>query len=561
MRLIPFLCAAALTLLPLQTLAEGRSIIVLDASGSMWGQIDGRPKLEIARDALAEVLASIPENTELGLIAYGHREKGSCDDIELIVPPAAGTAQAITDAAAHLQFLGKTPLTESVRRAAAELKSTEEKATVILITDGIETCAADPCALGLELEASGVDFTAHVVGFGLTEAEGQQVACLATNTGGQYITAADLAGLTMALQSVVIEAAPAPDPAPDPAPEPAPDPVPEPDPTPAALTVNFAPTVLLAPSIAKPDDSATVAWEIHAINADGTTGERLTTEYERPKIFFAPGRYRLITTLDQLITESDLTLTADTLAAPEIVLNGARLTVTAKSSPESAPNDEAALNFTTASGINTTGYGTTTVYLPAGDVTVTGTIDQASASETLTLAAGTVVDHDMIIAFGLAVVNAYYVEGVLMENTQHGVEIYQAKKALDGSRNRLTTSYGPDAEVDLPPGDYVTVVTQGAASAEVPFTVIAGERVEVAVILNAGVLAITAPGANSIEAFVAKADINGFRAQVGFDYATEASFTLPAGDYLIEAVQGEAKVQGTASVKAGERTEITLTLP
>jgi Ca-activated chloride channel family protein len=87
-----------------------------------------------------------------------------------------------------MKFLGKTPLTEAVRRAAAELKSTEEKATVILITDGIETCEADPCALGAELEASGVDFTAHVVGFGLTaEEEGKAVACLAENTGGKYI--------------------------------------------------------------------------------------------------------------------------------------------------------------------------------------------------------------------------------------------------------------------------------------------------------------------------------------------------------------------------------------
>ena len=178
------LCAAPV-------LAEGKSIIVLDASGSMWGQIEGRPKLEIAREALGTVLSSMDPETEIGLMAYGHREKGSCEDIELVVPPAAGTAAAITDAANKMQFLGKTPLTEAVRRAAAELRSTEEKATVILITDGIETCEADPCALGAELEASGVDFTAHVVGFGLTEEEGKAVACLAENTGGKYIQASD----------------------------------------------------------------------------------------------------------------------------------------------------------------------------------------------------------------------------------------------------------------------------------------------------------------------------------------------------------------------------------
>lgn len=542
MKLASLVFAAALTLLPALSLAEGRSIIVLDASGSMWGQIDGRAKLEIAREALSEVLQSIPADTELGLIAYGHREKGSCADIELIVPPARGTAQAISDAAAKMQFLGKTPLTDSVRQAAAELRSTEAKATVILITDGIETCAADPCALGQELEASGVDFTAHVVGFGLTEEEGQQVACLATNTGGQYITAADLAGLTMALQSVVIEAPPAPE-------------------LPVALEVNFAPTVLLAPGKTKPEDSSSVAWEIHVLNPDGTTGERLTTEYNDPRTFFEPGTYRLVTLLDTVRIESDLTLTADALAAPEIILNAARLILHPKASEGGAVNASAALNFTTASGLDTTSYGSSRIYLPAGEVTVKGTIGGASASETLTLTAGQQLERDFIIASGLAVVDGYYVEGMLMENTQHSVEIYEAKKALDGSRNRLTTNYGPAAQFELPAGDYVVVVSQGAALAEVPFTVKTGERVDVSVILNAGILAVTAPGANSIEVFEAKADINGYRKQVGFDYAAEASFTLPEGDYLIEVAQGGAKAEATASVKKGERSDVSLALP
>ena len=67
--------------------AADRAIIVLDASGSMWGQIDGKPKVDIARETLRTVLQSVPADMELGLMAYGHREKGSCEDIELVVPP------------------------------------------------------------------------------------------------------------------------------------------------------------------------------------------------------------------------------------------------------------------------------------------------------------------------------------------------------------------------------------------------------------------------------------------------------------------------------------------
>ena len=57
-------------------LAADRAIIVLDASGSMWGQIDGRPKVEIARETLRTVPQSVPADMELGLMAYGHRRKG-----------------------------------------------------------------------------------------------------------------------------------------------------------------------------------------------------------------------------------------------------------------------------------------------------------------------------------------------------------------------------------------------------------------------------------------------------------------------------------------------------
>ncbi|HEX5693103.1 MAG TPA: VWA domain-containing protein, partial [Arenimonas sp.] len=191
-----------------------QAIIVLDASGSMWGQIDGKPKLEIARETLATVLKDTPPDMALGLMAYGHREKGNCDDIELVVPVRAGSAGDIAAAASKMKFLGMTPLSDAVAKAANELRFTEQKATVILITDGLETCKADPCALGKELEESGVDFTAHVVGFGLSAEEGKQVACLAENTGGSYLAANDADGLAAALTRTVVEAPPEP-PAPE----------------------------------------------------------------------------------------------------------------------------------------------------------------------------------------------------------------------------------------------------------------------------------------------------------------------------------------------------------
>ena len=175
-------------------------MVVMDSSGSMWGQIDGKSKRDIAREAVRSMVASNPDIGSAGLIAYGHRRKGDCKDIELLRSPGATTP--LPDVVDKLVPVGKTPLTAAVETAANAMKIEETRATVILVTDGIETCDADPCAAGASLEARGVDFTAHVIGFGLSADEGRQVACLAEQTGGKYIEASNAGELADALSTV-----------------------------------------------------------------------------------------------------------------------------------------------------------------------------------------------------------------------------------------------------------------------------------------------------------------------------------------------------------------------
>ena len=192
----------------------GTTMLVLDASGSMWGQIQGRTKIDIAREAVGNMLQAWPRNQQLGLMAYGHRSKGDCADIEVLRQPGVLDAAAVQKTVNGLQPKGMTPITASVRMAAEQLKYTERKAAVILVSDGEETCQADPCALGAELEKLGVDFTAHVVGFDLPEGKARaQLQCLAKATGGRYVEARDAAELNKALGQMA-QAAPVPAPAP-----------------------------------------------------------------------------------------------------------------------------------------------------------------------------------------------------------------------------------------------------------------------------------------------------------------------------------------------------------
>ncbi|WP_162891740.1 vWA domain-containing protein [Profundibacter amoris] len=195
--------AALLCLLPIfaQAQENPRAILVLDASGSMWGQIDGKAKITIAQDVIGKLLATLPEDQELGLTVYGHRRKGDCSDIETVIQPGTGTRDAIAAAVNAIKPKGKTPLSAAVIQAAEALKYTEEKATVILVSDGRETCELNPCEVGRKLEEAGIDFTAHVIGFDISNPQDKaELQCLAEETGGTFRTASNAAELADALQ-------------------------------------------------------------------------------------------------------------------------------------------------------------------------------------------------------------------------------------------------------------------------------------------------------------------------------------------------------------------------
>ncbi|MES0131462.1 VWA domain-containing protein [Mesorhizobium sp. M0029] len=543
--------AAALLLLSMTSLgfAANKVIIILDASGSMWAQIDGKPKLEIARESLRTVLQSVPGDDEIGFMAYGHREKGSCDDIELIVPPQAGSASAISAAADSLKFLGKTPLTAAVKQAAEALKYTEDKATVVLITDGLETCEGDPCALGKELEASGVDFTVDVVGFGLTADEGKQIACLADNTGGKYIQASDEKALQEALVETV--AAPAPAPAPEPAPAPAPEP--------AKPEFNFIPSVVMAEGGDPITDGN--AWEVYKAKADGTRGYNVTTEYGAYKGNLEPGDYIIVARDGEAKTEQKLKVEASQIYKPLFTLNAGTLIIHPRPSVGADVVDGAAVVIDYPGADNpATYYGTTKVVLPAGDEKVTVTIGQGVATETIPLAAGKTVEKDIIVGVGHVVANAYYVAGGdKADGSGIGFKVFKAKKKIDGTREEVTYSYGPDSKFDLPADDYVLIATVDLAVVERPFTVKVGEFQDVKVAMNAGVLAITAPGASKIEIFEAKKDINGNRKSLGYAYDQKYQAAIATGDYVVVSEKSDnSSKEGTVTVKAGERAELTV---
>jgi Ca-activated chloride channel family protein len=77
--------------------------------------------------------------------------------------------------------------------------------------------------------------------------------------------------------------------------------------------------------------------------------------------------------------------------------------------------------------------------------------------------------------------------------------------------------------------------------------------------MNAGVLAITAPGASKIEVFEAKKDIDGKRKSLGYAFEEKYKVAIPAGDYAVVSEKSDnSSKEGIVTVKAGERAALTV---
>lgn len=222
-KIIPlFLILSLVFVFPSLSYAKDKSIVIFDGSGSMKKKIDGKAKSEIASEVMSNLVQNWNEDVDLGLMVYGHRSK-ACDDIEMVIPIGTPDAEKFLAAIKAIKPKGETPIAESMKQAAEKLNYEESPTTIILISDGEESCHADPCAMAKELEANGTNFTAHVVGFDVSGEKQvkalEQLKCVAESTGGQFIEAKDSEGLKAALEETA-KAVAAPEPAPVPETEP-----------------------------------------------------------------------------------------------------------------------------------------------------------------------------------------------------------------------------------------------------------------------------------------------------------------------------------------------------
>ncbi|MCC6713353.1 MAG: VWA domain-containing protein [Candidatus Dadabacteria bacterium] len=185
----------------------GGVLFILDGSGSMAAQIDGKPKMDVAKEVMINAIKGLPDDVNIGLEVYGHRSKGDCDDIETLAEVGPTDKEALIEKINSIKPMGKTPITKSFEIAGEKLAATEDETTVVLVSDGEETCEGDPCALVKSLREKGINVKVHVVGFDVGDKEKEQLSCIAEAGGGKYFAADSAAQLEEALAEVEEEVA------------------------------------------------------------------------------------------------------------------------------------------------------------------------------------------------------------------------------------------------------------------------------------------------------------------------------------------------------------------
>ena len=179
---------------------------LFDASQSMFGRWQSGAKIDVAKKLMNQLLDSLRyiNNIELALRVYGHLKHfppQDCDDSRLEIPFSKGNISRMQQVLKNVVPKGTTPIARSLELCGNDFPQEPSRNIIILITDGIEECGGDPCAISAALQKKGIFLKPFVIGLGLDPALKKTFECV-----GRYFDAANEVMFENALNIVISQA-------------------------------------------------------------------------------------------------------------------------------------------------------------------------------------------------------------------------------------------------------------------------------------------------------------------------------------------------------------------
>ncbi len=184
-----------------------RILFLLDASGSMYAEMGNSIRMDVAKRLLSKMVDSLrfTPNLELALRVYGHtstKDKQNCRDTKLEIPFGKLNHDAMKVKLQGIRPLGTTLIAYSLQESAFDFPQDNRcRNVIILITDGLEECNGDPCAVSEALQRRGVILRPFIIGVGLDKEFGKQFECI-----GRFFDATTEQGFDDVLKVVISQA-------------------------------------------------------------------------------------------------------------------------------------------------------------------------------------------------------------------------------------------------------------------------------------------------------------------------------------------------------------------
>lgn len=188
-----------------------RVLFIVDASGSMAETWGGTPKYQIALRTLASVMdsfhrAGIPLQYALRLVGHQFpRSAHNCQDTRLELPFGRHSPEDVLELARKFTPQGWTPLAYALEQSLTDFEQASPPPrgytvlnSIVLITDGKETCEGDPCQAIQELVRRRISLRPFVIGMGAGDTLQKYYQCMAG-----FLPANSKQALHSALQTVM----------------------------------------------------------------------------------------------------------------------------------------------------------------------------------------------------------------------------------------------------------------------------------------------------------------------------------------------------------------------
>lgn len=181
-----------------------RILFLLDGSGSMlasWGETN---RIEAAKNLLTDLVDSLKSdnNVQLALRVYGHRyprQSRNCQDTKLEVGFNSNNHQHLITKLQQVAPKGTTPIAYSLEQSANDFPVTSDyRNIIIIITDGIESCDGDPCAVSLALQRKNIFLRPFIIGIGMDGRFKKEFSCM-----GEFYDAKDAMTFKKALNKAL----------------------------------------------------------------------------------------------------------------------------------------------------------------------------------------------------------------------------------------------------------------------------------------------------------------------------------------------------------------------